>query len=388
MNQPLNQRTAAVIDPILSTHARGYRNSEFIYPALFPLVTIPNRSMRVLKFGKESFRMLNTRRAPGANKKRVQYGFASDPVSLIQDALEGVVPIEHQEEAMSIPDVDLGAGAINMVMGVIDLGHEYSAASLARSAASYDANHKLAMVGADRWTSDTSDPDSDMDAAKENVRRSIGRYPNTLVLGPPAFNALKKHSKIKEQFKYTGKDSITTEMLAVYFSLRKVIVGSAVWLPETATDATIAQDVWGDDAILAYVPEVGNNFQVPSYGYTYQLAGYPQVKKPRFDEDNDSWIYPITVEQRTYPEPDVPDQRHRHDDGGRAEPVHADDAAGDAGEPGVRDDAGLWHVCRDGPAHLAHRHDQPGQSDDHGDDRSWCGAGAVSRCRGQRGQDA
>lgn len=300
MNQPLNQRTAAVLDVFLSTHARGYRNADFIYPALFPVVTIPNRAMRVLKFGKESFRMLNTRRAPGADKKRVQYGFASDPVALVQDALEGVVPIEHQQEAMDVPGVDLGAGAVNMVMDVIDLGHEFSAASMARSAASYDANHKLAMVGADRWTSETSDPAADVDAGKESVRRSIGRYPNTLVLGPPVFNALKNHPKIKEQFKYTGKDSITTEMLAAYFSIRKVIVGSAVWLPETATDATIAQDVWGDDAILAYVPEAGNNFQVPSYGYTYQLSGYPQVMAPYFERSNDSWIYPTTVERRTY----------------------------------------------------------------------------------------
>ena len=68
MNQPVNQRTAGVVDPILSTHARGYRNLEFIGHLLFPRVTVPTRSMRVLKFGKESFRMLNTRRAPGADK--------------------------------------------------------------------------------------------------------------------------------------------------------------------------------------------------------------------------------------------------------------------------------------------------------------------------------
>ena len=64
---PLNTRNAALVDPILSTHARGYRNSEFISHLVFPRVTIPNRSMRVLKFGKESFRMMNTRRAPGAS---------------------------------------------------------------------------------------------------------------------------------------------------------------------------------------------------------------------------------------------------------------------------------------------------------------------------------
>ncbi|SCD25106.1 hypothetical protein [Brucella inopinata] len=99
MSKALNQRTAAVVDPILSTHARGYRNSTFISADLFPRVSIPNRSMRTIRFGKESFRLLNTRRAPGADRKRIQYGYADDPVSLAQDSLEAVVPTEHQEEA-------------------------------------------------------------------------------------------------------------------------------------------------------------------------------------------------------------------------------------------------------------------------------------------------
>ncbi|MGV1804246.1 phage minor head protein [Agrobacterium vitis] len=39
------------------------------------------------------------------------------------------------------------------------------------------------------------------------------------------------------------------------------------YMPETADDAALANDVWGDDAILAYVPEAGDNFQVPSFAY-------------------------------------------------------------------------------------------------------------------------
>lgn len=300
MNQPLNQRTAAVVDPILSTHARGFRNSEFISHLLFPRVTIPNRSMRVLKFGKEAFRMLNARRAPGATKKRVQYGYASDPVSLVQDALEGVVPIEHQQEASAVPGVDLGAAAINMVLNVIDLGHEYEAAQLARGAGNYDLNHKVALVAADRWTSPTSTPAADVNAGREAIRRSIGRYPNTLVLGPTAFNALCEHPTIKDQFKYTSKDSITADMLAAYFKLERVIVGKAVWLPENAADDAIASDVWGDDAVLAYVPTTGETYQVPSYGYTYELSGYPQVQAPYFERNSESWIYPTTAERRVY----------------------------------------------------------------------------------------
>lgn len=294
----LNQQTAGVVNPILSTHARGYRNSTFISAVLFPRVAIPSRSMQVIAFGKESFRRLNTRRAPGAAVKRVQYGYAAGPVSLVQDALEGIVPVEHQQEAANVPGVDLGAGAVNMVLDVLDLNLEIEAAALARDAAKYDANHKLALVGADRWKDPDSDPKADMDAAKEAIRRSTGRYPNTLALGPSAGGALKNHPKIKEQFKYVSKDSITEEMLAAYFELAKVVVGAAVYLPETASDDDLANDVWGDDAILAYVPLQGENFQVPAFAYTYELVGYPMVEEPYYDKTVKSWIYPTTVERR------------------------------------------------------------------------------------------
>jgi len=294
----LNSKTAAVVNPILSTHARGYRNSTFISSTLFPRVSIPSRSMQVIAFGKEAFRKLNTRRAPGAATKRVQYGYAAGAVSLEQDSLEGIVPVEHQQEAEKVPGINLGAGAVNMVLDVLDLNLEIAAAALARDPAKYDANHKLALVGADRWKHPDSDPKADVDAGKEAIRRSTGRYPNTFALGPDAGNALKNHPKIKEQFKFTSKDSITNEMLAAYFELSKVVVGAAVYLPETASDAEMANDVWGEDAVLAYVPLEGDNFQVPAYAYTYELMGYPMVEEPYYDRSTKSWIYPTTVERR------------------------------------------------------------------------------------------
>jgi hypothetical protein len=261
---------------------------------------VPNRGMRVIRFGKESFRMLNTKRAPGADKKRVQYGYASDPISLVQDALEGVVPVEHQEEAESVPGIDLAAAAINMVIDSIDLGLEYECAQLVRATATYDANHRVALTGTARWTNAASDPEADINAGREAIRRSIGRYPNTLLLGPTAAQALKRHQKVKEQFKYTSDKSITMMMLAAFFDLERVEVGKAVFLPETAADTAMATDIWGDDAVLAYVPRQGETYQVPAFAYTYELKGYPQVSKPYYENSNDSWIYPTKTERRPY----------------------------------------------------------------------------------------
>lgn len=291
-----NQMTpgqARVIDPILSTHAQGYRNAEMIGHLLFPIVSIPVRGMRVIKFGKESFRLLNTRRAPGADTRRVQYGYASDPVSLVQDALEGVVPWENMEEAGKVPGIDLAKGAIEMVQDVIALGREVDIAGKARDANNYGANNKLALAGTDKWSDPASNPAADIKAGREQVRKRIGRYPNTLTLGASAFAAAKDHPTIKEQFKYTSSDSITAEMLAKYFEVEKVLVGKAVYLPESASDDADALDVWGDDAILTYTP-TGSNYQVPSFGYTYRLNGHPIVEKPYEERRAKSWVYPIT----------------------------------------------------------------------------------------------
>lgn len=75
----------------------------------------------------------------------------------MQDALEGVVPLEHMEEAASVPGIDLATGSINMVLDIIDLGHEFEAAQLARSSGNYAAGigerrKRAKIMRAQRWT--------------------------------------------------------------------------------------------------------------------------------------------------------------------------------------------------------------------------------------------
>lgn len=297
MNMSVDQ--ARVIDPVLTTHARGYSNAEHVGHVLFPNVSVPVRGFKRIEFGKEAFRLYTTLRAPGGNRKQVQFGHQGAPVALAQHALEGKVPIEHMEEAGKVPGIDLGQGAVNSVLSIISLNREVTQGQFARDAANYDANHKVTLAGTDKWSdhSGTSDPHGDVVAAKEAVRASTGRYPNTMVLGAAAFNGLQEHPKLRERFKYTSHESITTAMLAAYFDLETVRVGKAVYLPETAGEDDDFTDVWGNDVVLAYVPAAGERqAAVPSYGYTYHLANHPFVKKARWDDSCDSWLYPVNDE--------------------------------------------------------------------------------------------
>lgn len=298
---PPNTRQARVIDPILSEVAHGYVNASLIGTVLFPVIDISVRGGSVIKFDKSAFRLYNARRAPGGATKRIQIGYSSDPIALVQDALEGLVPFEHMDDADQVPGIDLGTEATTDTMDAMQLLLENEQATLATDPVSYDANHKVALAGTDKWSDyANSDPGTQLDDYKETVRQSIGTDPNTLVLGVLVYKTLKRHPKIKEQFKYTSSDSITAEMLAEYFDLERVVIGKAVSQPENAPDDADFQDVWGNNAILAYVPTSRRSVRVPSYGYTYRLRGHPMVEQPYQDRNAKSWVYPVTYDRRPY----------------------------------------------------------------------------------------
>ena len=293
----MNRSQARVIDPILSTVASGYRNAEYVGTTLMPMIGCPKSGIRLMKFGKEGFIKYNMRRAPGAKTARVQYGYASDPVALLQDALDGQVPREWLRDSEDIPNLNLGTRAINLVMNSMHLGLETEIAEIAVDATNYGVNNKVSLTGTDMWTDTNSKLKNQMNSYKEAVRSQIGVYPNKLVLTPGDYNACIEHPEVRDQFKYTSSESITPDMLARFFDLDKVVVGKSVWTPDA--DSPL-QDCW-TSSVLGYVPPEGERAMgVPSYGYTYVLDDHPMVEEAWFDKDAKSWIYPAEFERRPY----------------------------------------------------------------------------------------
>lgn len=278
---------ARVVDPILSEHARGYSNAEFIGMKLFPFVDMPTRSAKRIEFGREAFRRYKTQRAPGSQIGQISFGYDGKPVSLIQHALSAKTPVEHQEEAQAIPGIDLQRENVDLVLYVIAQELEIAQATVARNAALYAGTNKVALVGAAKWTHVDSDPLAAVADAKEVIRKRTGRRPNTLAIGAPVATALTKHPKIREHYKHTTSQTVTHEMLKSYFEVSELAVGDAIY--DGDDGATV--DVWGGDAVLAFVPPAGaRNMRLPGFGYTYRLRGHPFVQPPRFNGDVRSWL--------------------------------------------------------------------------------------------------
>jgi hypothetical protein len=289
----MNPSQARVVDPVLTQVAQGYQNNELVGNLLFPQVTVNQRAGRIITFGKEGFMLANTARAPGENTKRVQFGYAGSPFALVDYSLEGMVPIENLQEGANGPGIDQGSLAINGVESIMALGLEYAQAQLARNAANYGSGNKVTLSGTAQWSdfTGTSDPIAVVETAKDAIRASTGKRPNVMVIGAAVMSKLKQHPKVIDRTKYTGRDVPTTDLLASLFGVETVAVGDSI----SSSDAGVFSDVWGKDVVLAYTPNASlAQMGLPSYGYTYNLGGYPIVEPAYYDHNAKTWLYPVT----------------------------------------------------------------------------------------------
>ena len=293
---------ARVIDPVLSSVARGYRSPMSpIADLLFPIVPVGARGGSIISFGLEAFKLYSTARAPGANIKRVQFGYTSGSFALVDYDLEGLVPVELSEESAAVPGIDAGSLAVMGVQDLMAREREYQAATLALTAGSYASTNKVTLSGTDQWSDPASTPINDVAEAREAVRKRTGRRPNVMVIGPAVRSSLEVNPQVLARLRGgTGSDN-TTKPVPTLADLSAIFQLQVVEGDMTYHNGTDFVDIWGKFALLAFT-EVGGvrDMGRPSFGYTYQLRGRPAVATPYYADNNKSWVYPVADARAPY----------------------------------------------------------------------------------------
>lgn len=299
---PLNLNNARIIDPVLSNHVRGYHDPDVILigGVLFPRAAIPKRGVKIVKFGKESYRRHQTQRAPGDRIRRARVGYTANSVDLYQHALAGEVPREQLEEAQAVPGVDLQMRATNLPKQIIDREREIKAAEIASNPANYATSNKTALSGVSRWNAGSAAIAADADAAQDVIRSKTGRYANVLAVGPQVARRLRRAPAIISHF-YTGNErpsKVSDAQVAEFFGVARFVEGTDTVVEGKTEEGGDFSDIWGNVAILAYVPSASGDgdIEVPSFGYEYYLAGYPLVEPGRWDPDARTWVYDVIDE--------------------------------------------------------------------------------------------
>ena len=119
------------------------------------------------------------------------------------------------------------------------------------------------------WSNYTSsDPQADIEAAKELILATTGQLANTMVLGYTTYRYLKAHPIIREQFKYTSSANITLALLAQVFEVENIYVAKAIKATNIEGAASAYAFTHGKHAWIGYVNPSPGAMQ-PSAGYTF-----------------------------------------------------------------------------------------------------------------------
>lgn len=122
------------------------------------------------------------------------------------------------------------------------------------------------------WDAATSNPIKDITEAAVKMASETGYKPNTLVLSPYAFNALKNHEDILDRIKYTQKGIVTADLLATLFEVEHVYVAWAVVNSAAKGAEANINFIMGKNALLCY-SNPRPALRKPSAGYIFAWTG-------------------------------------------------------------------------------------------------------------------
>lgn len=268
-----------VVDPVLTTIARGYSNAELIGTKIFPVVSVDKSAGKIPLFGKDQFKVYGAKRAIRGKSNRFDLGDL-DTTSYSTNEYDLEVAIDYLESAESL--INLEQKATNDVMQGLKLTQEKQIADLISDADNYPVANKVALTTGYHFDDDGVDPISYIDGKKSALRALIAKEPNTMVLSYPIFKALLNHAAIIDRLSTTALGLADINILKQIFGIENILVGKAVYL----SDAGAITDVWGNNIVLMYNTNptgIASSVYEPVTGYTLQLKGNPSVDK--YDEN-------------------------------------------------------------------------------------------------------
>ncbi|HWD20508.1 MAG TPA: hypothetical protein VHB20_14645 [Verrucomicrobiae bacterium] len=262
--------TSATLNPIMSGYAAQFmREAEgFVGRDLFPPFPSAIQSASYYVFTAASLANVPKlkRRAPGSAYPRIKRELSNDSFACSDYGVEAPVPDEDRKKYGAYFNADLAA--IHQITDTILFNHEKRVHDAAT-----DANVVPNATPAIKWSDAASDPKSDVDAAKENIRKKIGLRANLMIISEPVFLKLQYHPKLVDLFKFTSAGVLPEEKLAAYLGIKQVKVAYNIDATNNEGQVFNPADIWGNDVVIAHV-ESAIDLTRPNFGRTFYWTAF------------------------------------------------------------------------------------------------------------------
>ncbi len=264
--------TLRVVDPILTNIARGYSNNEYIGTKLLPVVQVDKEGGKIPLFGKEAFRVYDTKRAIKADSNKADIG-GFETTSYATTEYDLAIPLDYREIKEAMLDIEKNAAI--RATEALKLGLEKQIADMVQNASLYPPANKETLA-TNQFNDSGVDPIDIIEGKKNALRALIGKRPNIMVMGASVFDNLKSHTKLLDRIKYSSLGVVTLDLMKQLFGIPNILVGESIY----SADGSTFTDLWGDNVILAYLSNpsgIASTPYEPCFGYTLQLKGNPYV---------------------------------------------------------------------------------------------------------------
>ena len=266
------------IDGPLANISIAYKNDGYIADQIFPVVPVQKKSDKYFVFEKTAwYRNELSERGPGTEAQEADYGITSASYNCITRALAKLIPdeIRANSDQPLRPDVE----ATEFVTDKLLLGREMRVAALTTGGSNLRIYSSAPTV---QWSSDSSEPLTNIETLIDTIVGSVGRFPNIAVMSWAVWKALRNHPDLLERVKYTRTDGVVrVSDLETWTGIPKILVGMQIFDSGKEGATSSIGYVWGDQFWAGYVPP-SPSLMTPSAGYMFTWEGRT-VRRYRLD---------------------------------------------------------------------------------------------------------
>jgi hypothetical protein len=124
-----------------------------------------------------------------------------------------------------------------------------------------------------KWDDVNGTPIEDICNAGLDIAKATGYRPNTLVISPDVFCALKNNADVLDRIKYTQRGVVTTDILANLFEVDRVLVTWGVENTANEGATGVFDFVSGTEKALLVYSNPRPSILQPTGGYTFTWTG-------------------------------------------------------------------------------------------------------------------
>lgn len=282
-------RSQLHVNKLLSNVSVQYKNNEYIWRDVFPIVKVVKESDLYRVYDRNNLKSPETKRAPKAVANEFGFQFSTASYQLEQHALKEYVGVDEQEQN---DQGNLEIDTVEFLTDQLEKRAELMCEALFVKT-NWSLNVSLASGAAFSDNTTTSNPIAVFDTGAATIIANGGKMHNFGIVPYAKYINIKNHVSVLDRVKYTSAE-IGEAAVSALLGLPQMLVPKAV--KDTAADgvASSISAIWSN-CFLGYKAPAAS-LKAPSCGYTFM--GTEQV---RTWIDNEKNAKAIEVEKKLQP---------------------------------------------------------------------------------------